>query len=102
MGIKDRWNEGVERTRAQTAAAEAGRSAGVAAEAATKAQEAWDAGRAVYLMTLRFAGTAVLDDEAAVAVDGVMGVGWRLHSTAMAFVDRTGLNNISCMFTFVR
>lgn len=102
MGIKDKWTEGVERTRQQTAAVEAARAEAVTAATQGRARDAWNAGSHCYVLTLRFELTKVDDAATAKMVDDVMAVGWRLHSTALTYVERTGFNNITCMFTFVR
>lgn len=102
MGIKDKWSEGVERTRQQAAAAEVARAEAFKESARAPAQAAWDAGLACYVLTLRFEFTKVLDAEASAVTSEVIGVGWKLQSTAMTFIERTGMNNVSCMFTFVR
>lgn len=118
MGIKDKWSEGVERTRQQNAAVEARRAERdgeatierqrIAAERAkttglySGAQHAWDEGSLCFIHTVRFEWTKVRDPEVTAEVHAILKIGWKLHSTAMTFVERTGMNNITCMFTFVR
>ncbi|HEV2809343.1 MAG TPA: hypothetical protein VGV93_02960 [Acidimicrobiales bacterium] len=74
-----------------------------ASKAAEAAKEAWDAGLLAYVFAPHTAFSSNPSSEALSAeVDGIMRIGWRLHSTAMTFVDKTGLNNVTMMFTFVR
>ncbi len=102
MGLKDKWNEGVERTRQQAAEQAAASEISKRDQLQGPAKKAWDEGQAAYVMTLRFEWTKVRDEDTATAVSAILDIGWKLQSTAMTFVERTGMNNITCMFTFVR
>lgn len=74
-----------------------------ASKAAKAAQEAWNDGLLAYVFAPHTAFSSNPSSDALSAeVDGIMRVGWHLHSTAMTFVDKTGMNNVTMMFTFVR
>lgn len=74
-----------------------------AAKAAKAAKEAWDQGLLAYVFAPHTGFSSnPSGDVLSAEVDGIMRVGWELHSTAMTVVDPTGVSNVTMMFTFVR
>jgi hypothetical protein len=65
-----------------------------------RAKAAWDADRASFVY--RQSATSYLSEEGLNdALDGILDLGWQLHSTSLAY-NQTGLNVEVALFVFVR
>jgi len=77
----------------------AGKGAKIIEAAIARAKSAWDGGRRCYIYKPSAMAT-LAEDGLSEAVDGILAVGWKLHSTALNY-HGIGSTEIA-MFTFLR